>query len=262
MSDLVPPGGPVDRPGSDQPPAPPPPPLPSFNAYGGATAPYAVPPSSDKGLGWTGFGLAVVFCVPCLPLAGVVLAIIALARGRFQPRWIAALTLAIGTGATILQVAMVPSVLEDIRDSANESLERDADKARDSGEAREISILKLQKGDCFDSDALRGLAGDETVDTETVTLLPCERKHDLEVFKIIELPEGDYPGQAAIDRRAARCLEVFATFVGKPYGVSRFEVYYTFPREQSWRLLGDRNITCLAGHPRKKVSGSLRNRQR
>lgn len=265
MSQQPPPtGGPADGPGPVPPPPPPtsPAPLPSFTTYAGPVVRDNMPPPMDKGLGWTGFWLSLVVCAPLLPLVGAVLAIIALARGRFRPRAAAVLAIVIGVLSTLGQVALLPSILDGALDAADEQLEREADAARESGERREISILKLRRGDCFDSAMLSGLTPGTTEDSTTVTLVPCESAHDLEVFRILELPEGDYPGQATIDERAARCTTHFEDFVGRSYGTSRFEVYYLFPREESWRLLGDRTITCIAGHPRKKVVGSLRGRDR
>lgn len=236
------------------------PPMPS---YGGTSGPAPMPPpGTDKGLGWTGFGLALAFCVPCLPIAGVVIAIVALARRRFRPRWVAVAALVLGLGATALQAAAVPSLVDGFREGINDSIERDTDDARRSGEPREVSLLKLQVGDCFNSPELKGIKGDETVMAETVTLLPCKDKHDLEVYAVLPMRDGDYPGQTAIDRRAGACFPAFKRFVGKSYAQSRFEVFYTFPTEQSWDLLGDRNVTCTAGHPKQKVAGTLKNRRR
>lgn len=256
--DLVPPGGHGPTPPE---PGPPPPglPLPSYGMPGLAPAP---PAGSDKGLGWTGFGLALAFCVPCLPIVGIVIAIITLARRRFRPRWVAVVALLLGIGSTALQAAAVPELIDGLRDGINDSIERDTDDARRAGEPREVSVLKLEAGDCINSPALKGIEGDETVMTETVTLLPCKDKHDLEVYAVLPLRAGDYPGQTAIDRRAGACFPAFRRFVGKPYAQSRFEVFYTFPTKQSWDLLGDRNVTCLAGHPKQKVAGTLKNRRR
>ncbi|TNM42763.1 DUF2029 domain-containing protein [Nocardioides albidus] len=236
--------------------------MPSYTSVAGVRPPPTRAPETDKGLGWTGVGMALTVCVPLLPLAGAVIAIVTLARRRFRPRWAAVAALIVGVGATILQVAAVPSVVDGLREGVNDSIEEDTERARDSGEPREVSVLKLQTGDCFDSAVLRGLSGAEEVETQTVTLLPCERKHDLEVYRIFEMSGDDFPGQAAIDRQAQRCIKAFERFVGKPYGTSRFEVYYTYPKERSWQLLGDRNVTCLAGHPRKKVAGTLEGRRR
>ena len=261
--DLVPPG--QEPPPSSPPPgysppgySPPgyPPPVP---AGGYAPVPTA---GTDKGLGWTGFGLALAFCVPCVPIAGVIVAIVTLARRRFRPRWVAVAALVLGLGSTVLQAAAVPSFIDGLRDGINDSLEEDAEDARRAGEPREVSLLKLKVGDCFDSPELKGIEGDETVMAETVTLLPCKDEHDLEVYAVLPMGEGDYPGQDAIDRRAGGCFPAFRRFVGKPYAQSRFEVYYTFPTKQSWDLLGDRNVTCAAGHPKQKVAGTLRNRRR
>lgn len=238
---------------SQPPPAPSPPPY-----YGGAP----LPPSNDKGLGWTGFGLALVVCVPCLPIVGLVIAIVALARRRFQPRWIAALTVVLGLAATGLQVAAVPIILDGIRDGVNNSLDDSTDDARRSGEPTEVATLKLRVGDCVNDPNLRRAENEEEIESGTVTLLPCTRKHDLEIYASLRVPDGKFPGKAAIERRTQECLQRFRKFVGLPYSDSRFDVYFYYPTQQSWRLFEDRSIQCAVGHPERRVTGTLRNKRR
>ncbi|WP_418058277.1 hypothetical protein [Pimelobacter simplex] len=249
-----------------QPPPPPPPgdPLPYYGgpppAYGGP--PTALPPGNDKGLGWTGFALALVVCVPCLPIVGLVIAIVALARRRFQPRWVAALTVVLGLAATGLQVAMVPPILDGIRDGVNDSIDASTEEARRSGEPSEVPTLKLRAGDCFNDPNLRRADPDEQVESGTVTLLPCTRKHDLEIYATLRVPGGKFPGQAAIERRTTECIKRFRKFVGVPYPDSQFEVYYYYPTKLSWRLFDDHAIQCAVGHPERRVTGTLRDRKR
>lgn len=239
---------------------PPPGPSSYYDPPGPYTSP-AAPPSTDKGLGWTGFGLALVVCVPCLPLVGLVIAIIALARRRFRPRWVAVLTLVLGLGATALQVAVVPSLLDAIRYGVNDSLDESTDRARRSGEPTEIAPFKLRAGDCF-NDPAAARSGTEQIEAGFVTLLPCASEHDLEVYASLRIPGDSFPGQAAIERRAEKCLERFRGFVGKAYADSRLEVVYYFPSKRSWKLLDDRTLTCAVGHPEHRVTGTLRNRRR
>lgn len=246
---------------SQPPPPPPGDPLPYYGAppptYGGPP-----PPGNDKGLGWTGFALALVVCVPCLPIVGLVIAVIALARRRFRPRWVAALTVVLGLAVTGLQVAMVPTILDGIKDGMNDSLDASTDEARRSGEPTEVPTLKLRVGDCFNDPSVRQAGPDEQVESGMVTLLPCSRKHDLEIYATVRVPDGDFPGQAAIDERTRDCIKRFRKFVGLPYPESRFEVYYYFPTKQSWRLFDDHAIQCAVGHPERRVTGTLRDKKR
>lgn len=234
---------------------------PAAPAYGAPLHPAPPPQRRDAGLGWTAFGLAFVLCVPLLPLVGAVLAILTLARRRFRPRWVAVLALVVGLLATELQAAAVPSFIDGVQEGLKDSVDDEAEDARRSGDSGEVSTLALKLGDCFDSAQLKG-AGTETVITETVILVPCARKHDLEIFASYTLRGDDFPGQAAIDREGAKCVAAFQKFVGVAYDDSVFEFIYTFPTKRSWRILDDREVQCAIGHPKQKVTGSLRNRRR
>jgi len=65
-------------------------------------------------------------------------------------------------------------------------------------------------GDCFT----------EVQDVEeeiifTVPVVPCSEPHSDEVFALVTLPEGDFPGQDAIyDQGEELCIAEFDIFVG------------------------------------------------
>jgi hypothetical protein len=209
-----------------------------------------------RALGWTGFGMCVAFCVPVIPLIGAILLIAGLVRG-FRPRWVGVVGLVIGLGSTALQVAVVTSdsFWDGFRDGLNNSIEDQTDQARESGEATEIPPFKLREGDCINDAAVKTTS--DQVETQSVVLLPCDEPHDIEVYALFEVPGDDYPGQAAIDRVARKCFPAFRDFVGTAYADSVFEIYYYFPTSRSWRFLDDRTVTCGAGNPKKRVTGSL-----
>lgn len=265
-SGLTPPGPPVEP----VPPAAPADAAPPAGAGGRLPpTPYRVPAPvpgppppggqlGDKALGWTGLGLVVPFCVPFLPAVGAVLAATALARRRFRPRGVAALTLVLGLGATALQVAVLPSLWERV-------VERIDEVAADpDGDASTVLPTELEDGDCFDDPVLRGITGaGEVEEAEEVEILPCDEPHDFEVYATIRLEGDDYPGSAVIDRRGGRCLSLFEEFVGIPYVESRYEVFQYFPTQRSWDWADDRTITCVIGHARQaKVEGSLEGARR
>lgn len=254
--DLTPPGPPVEDPGpelvrstgSPSPYAVPPP----------ARAPFAAPPaSSDNGIGWTAVGLAWVLCIPCLPPAGVVLAVIALARKRFRPRWVAVVALLVGLAGTALQVVAIasPDFWDGFQDGVDSTSEEDDDGEDDN--TIQVATAKLRTGDCFDDPRLRDLDPDGTTRTAAVAVHPCRERHDYEVYATFPVRSKDFPGQAELDVLAHRCLTAFRKFVGTPYGESVFEFFYYNPTRQSWRLIGDRKVTCIIGHPKRQVQGSL-----
>ena len=103
----------------------------STNAYAGAPPRQPPPPPTDKGLGWTAFGLSVPFCFPFLPLVGLVLAIITLARRRFRPRWVAVVAILAGLAGTAGQVVLVTNddFWAGVRDGMDDSLDDQAEDA-------------------------------------------------------------------------------------------------------------------------------------
>lgn len=121
---------------------------------------------------------------------------------------------------------------------------------------------KVQTHDCFDDSGLTNEACDEPT-AGRITLQPCEKEHDLEVYAIGRLPDGDFPAKSTIDRAVLhQCFRRFSDFVGKPYGESKYELYYYAPSERSWALLDDRKIVCSVGDPTAKTTGTLAGAER
>jgi hypothetical protein len=117
------------------------------------------------------------------------------------------------------------------------------------------STLALDKGDCFDSpDGLEGM----TYDVDPV---PCAGEHDGEVFAVVTLPGGAYPGDGSLtDTADDRCFALQDTYAMDGWAVpGHVDVFYFLPSRDSWRF-GDREITCVFGHTEEKgsLTGSLR----
>ncbi|WP_155057828.1 DUF4190 domain-containing protein [Streptomyces blattellae] len=122
--------------------------------------------------------------------------------------------------------------------------------------ARDDSSLSLEKGECFDSPG--GLEG-FTYDVDSV---PCAGRHDGEVFAVVEMPDGSYPGDDEVTRFADdKCYALQDGYAMDAWALpGTVDVYYLTPTRQSWRL-GDREITCAFGHTdgASGLTGSLRN---
>jgi uncharacterized protein DUF4190/putative regulator of septum formation len=121
--------------------------------------------------------------------------------------------------------------------------------------ARDNSSLSLEKGECFDSPG--GMEG-FTYDVESV---PCAGRHDGEVFAVVEMPGGSYPGDDKVTEVADdKCYALQGGYALDAWALpDTVDVYYLTPTRQSWRL-GDREITCVFGHTdgRSGLTGSLR----
>jgi hypothetical protein len=124
-------------------------------------------------------------------------------------------------------------------------------------EAVDLDVFKLRVGDCFT----------ESQDAEeeiisTVPVVPCSEPHSDEVFALVTLPDGDFPGQDAIYSQAEElCIAEFESFVGLSYRESVLDFWVITPVEEGW-VAGDREVVCNIYDPNGNVSGSLRGAQR
>ena len=133
----------------------------------------------------------------------------------------------------------------------------DPERDEETGELAEsgdVDVFDLEVGDCL---------GEETGDGEIESLeaAPCSEPHSEEIFAALTVPDGDYPGQDALDAEAEGCLEEFAEFVGMPYEQSVLEINYMTPTEESWSM-GDRELLCTVYDPDADTTGTLQNANR
>jgi Septum formation len=118
----------------------------------------------------------------------------------------------------------------------------------------DVDVYKLEVGDCF--------AEVPEEDVFTVPVVPCSEPHSEEVFAVVSLPEGDFPGDDAINAQADElCIAEFKSFVGLSHEESVLDFSYFYPSEESW-LDGDRVVTCTIYDPGEEVTGSLRGAER
>jgi uncharacterized RDD family membrane protein YckC len=124
--------------------------------------------------------------------------------------------------------------------------------------AGEVDVFDLKVRDCLADSMPTG--GEEVFTVETV---PCSEPHSEEVYAVVTLPEGDFPGDEAVAAQADEvCNAEFESFVGLPYEESVLYYNYLYPSdEQSWNG-GYRWATCSVYDPAGEVRGSLRGVQR
>jgi hypothetical protein len=237
-------------------------PYPPFNPQDGyGQSPYAQyqPPPSTAMATWA----LVLSFIPFLPtiLTSVGLAIAALVRsrnGRNFGRRRAIVALVIDAlwfvGFVVLVVLIVLGKI-DIDDT-----KRDAEGHVIEANVTTVDALKV--GDCFDQEDTLASGGDsDPVRVEEVTVKPCSALHHFEEYAEFTLPEGDYPGEDAINTEANdRCFAEVRAYVGpeaRPK-LRRVSIYFYYPLKLDWNLRHDRIVQCMFAYEGEPHSGSLK----
>ncbi|MBT3151499.1 DUF4190 domain-containing protein [Streptomyces sp. CHD11] len=216
---------------------------PGFAPYG-LYGPYGPrPPAAVNGVAIASLVLGVL-CF--LPAFGLVLGLIALRqirrRGERGRGMAVAGSLLSSLGLALWTLMLATGAAADFWEGVEDA-------------ARAESIHTLRKGDCFN--ARGGLDGwaDEAAPVS------CDREHDGEVFALVTLPGGAYPGDDSLgDTADDRCYELRDDYAMDRWALpATVEVYYFVPTPESWRF-GDRGITCVFGHRdgESRTTGSLR----
>lgn len=220
--------------------------------YGGhpGLAPYGLygpygprPPAAVNGVAIA----ALVFGVLCfLPAVGLVLGLVAsrqIKRRGERGRGMAVAGSALSSlGLALWVVSLATGFAADVWEDVEEG-------------TRGNGVLALRKGDCFDSPG--GLEG-WTAEADRV---PCAREHDGEVFAVVSVPDGSYPGDDTLtDTADERCYGLRDGYVMDRWALpATVDVYYLVPSRESWDF-GDREITCVLGNQdaQATLTGSLR----
>jgi Septum formation len=232
----IPPGPPPDQPpppGSYPPPPPPgahpppppgtypPPPWPPSGAYPGQAPYYPQQPPypPTPGTNWWAV-VSLVFGVIGGVLISVVCGIVGLNRAK-QGRGgrgmaIAGLVLSALWAVGIVVLVVVLLVV-----------------GKDT-----VSATDVVAGDCLKELPASGLV--ITVDTA-----PCGDPHTGEIFSVMKMPDGDFPGTFAIEEYQNRCGPELADYAPGAAEDPQVGLFVLYPSEDSWAQ-GDRTVTCIA----------------
>ncbi|GFG52776.1 hypothetical protein CQY20_01985 [Mycolicibacterium agri] len=101
-----------------------------------------------------------------------------------------------------------------------------------------VAANKVAVGDCLKElpDSGRVLAVD-TVD--------CQEQHTGEVFAVITMPDGDFPGQFLIEQYQNKCGPELAKYSPEAASDPEVGLFVLYPSKDSWDE-GDRTVTCIA----------------
>ncbi len=79
----------------------------------------------------------------------------------------------------------------------------------------------------------------------TVDTIGCDQSHAGEVFAVLMMPEGDYPGQSAIEEYQNKCEPELSSYAPDAITDDSVQLYVLYPTAETWEQ-GDRAVTCIA----------------
>jgi hypothetical protein len=113
-----------------------------------------------------------------------------------------------------------------------------------------VSATEVKAGDCLKELPASGLV--ITVDTG-----PCGEPHTGEIFSVMKMPDGDFPGQFAIEEYQNKCAPELAKYAPDAAEDPDVGLFVLYPSEDSWGQ-GDRIVTCIATTDKPRT-GTLKN---
>jgi len=79
----------------------------------------------------------------------------------------------------------------------------------------------------------------------TVKTISCEESHAGEVFAVLTMPDGDFPGQAEVEAYHEKCSPELASYSPQSMLDESVQLYVLYPTAETWAN-GDRVVTCIA----------------
>jgi hypothetical protein len=79
----------------------------------------------------------------------------------------------------------------------------------------------------------------------TMRVVPCDQPHLAEVYAVLEMSSGGFPGGAAVDAFTDKCDPALRSYAPQAYADDSVGIYTLHPTRTSWTL-GDRVVTCIA----------------
>ena len=101
-----------------------------------------------------------------------------------------------------------------------------------------VTATDVKVGDC-----LKEIPGSTRV--LTVDTVGCDKPHGGEVFAVLLMPEGDFPGQSAIEEYQNKCEPELASYAPDAITDNSVQLYVLYPTAETWKQ-GDRAVTCVA----------------
>lgn len=101
-----------------------------------------------------------------------------------------------------------------------------------------VTATQVKLGDCL-SEIPDGSQ------VRTLKTIDCAEPHAGEVFAVLQMPDGDFPGQDAMVEYANRCAPELASYSPAAVTDDTVRLFVLFPTDETWSD-GDRAVTCIA----------------
>lgn len=101
-----------------------------------------------------------------------------------------------------------------------------------------VTATDVKMGDC-----LKEIPSSTRV--MTVNTIGCDQPHAGEVFAVLQMPGGDFPGQSAIEDYQNKCEPALASYAPGAITDGSVQLYVLYPTAETWKQ-GDRAVTCIA----------------
>jgi hypothetical protein len=101
-----------------------------------------------------------------------------------------------------------------------------------------VTATDVKEGDCLAEIPASGRV-------LTVQTVDCNQSHAGEVYAVLTMPEGDFPGVAAIERYQDKCEPELADYAPSAMTDDSIQMYVLYPTAETWEQ-GDRAVTCVA----------------
>ncbi|BBX18975.1 DUF4190 domain-containing protein [Mycolicibacterium duvalii] len=112
-----------------------------------------------------------------------------------------------------------------------------------------VTATDVAEGDCLAEIP----EGDRVLRVQTVD---CAQPHAGEVFAVLMVPDGEFPGDAAIAAYSENCAPELESYAPSAVTDDSVQLYVLYPTEETWAD-GDRAVTCIATTDPPRA-GSLR----
>jgi Septum formation/Domain of unknown function (DUF4190) len=114
---------------------------------------------------------------------------------------------------------------------------------------RTVNATEVKVGDCFtDVPSSSRVA--------SLNKVSCDQPHRGEVYALLTMPDGPYPGQTAMDTYKYRCEPELASYSPMAVKDPAIGTFVLYPSPETWDH-GDRAVACIATVANSRT-GSIR----